>query len=89
MNIVILQNGGFRRDYVGIYIDGTMWWQDNDYGEEYVERLLKLLQMPGEKHVTVETVDDGVAEWMGLSKIYPDTLDEWRQVVTVVTTGRA
>lgn len=70
---------------MGIYIDGKMWWQNNDYDETYPARLLELLQMPGEKHVTVETVDEEVAHWMGLSKTYPDTLDEWRQIVTVVT----
>lgn len=81
--VVIIQNGGWRRDYLGVYIDNDLAWSDKDYSEEYPEYLLRLLQQvassPTPVEVLVQNAPSYIAEGMGLSTPYPPTLEMFRQ----------
>lgn len=74
-SLAIFKNGGFRANFVGIYIYGVLQWEDTEYGGEFEEKLLELLQQVSQQghrvEVLVEDVPYEVARAMGLSRTYP------------------
>ena len=81
--VLIIKNSGWRRDYIGIYVDGLLAWSDKDYGSEYAEYLENLLQAvaasPTPVEVVMQNAPNYIAEGMGLSTPYPATLEVFRQ----------
>ena len=96
MEIVQLSGGGFRRNQIAVYRDGTLYVQDTDYADwvlDYMPKLLAVIAdsstIPSSLPITYrqELVEDEVAVAMGLSHVFPESLaeyysEEWRTGLT-------